>query len=321
MACVGIRYTCHRALRGQSRPTWVLLAFFVLYFKTLAFFEYSAFFWKIRRLVPKKNIFFCKRSPILHYYPSTAIKQEYNGNNTTRRCDRQDGGSTGEEEEEKEEVPWGRRRWMGSEWKKADDHWRARLVAAVKQKKTTTMMITVNDLAFTVEWRSTLQGSINDNNKNNNKDGPDGIWIWIETQTRNEQTNRGCYAVKMPKHCTFELIICARKHVKVQKITKKYPSSSLSHTEQLETRGYMIIQYLTRQLCHNWGLWKYCFTTFLRFQLFHHDWSVPRKHIIYWNTQSGYSFHTYLSITQQTYNSYNAPLQNQISDLSNDFFM
>ena len=33
-----------------------------------------------------------------------------------------------------------------------------------KQKKTTMMMITVNDLAVTVavEWRSTLQGSIND---------------------------------------------------------------------------------------------------------------------------------------------------------------
>ena len=33
-----------------------------------------------------------------------------------------------------------------------------------KQKKTTTMMmmITVNDLAVAVEWRSTLQGSIND---------------------------------------------------------------------------------------------------------------------------------------------------------------
>jgi len=47
----------------------------------------------------------------------------------------------------------------------------------LKQKKTTTMMITVNDLAHAVavEWRSTLQGSINDNNKNNNKDGLDGI--------------------------------------------------------------------------------------------------------------------------------------------------
>jgi len=31
-----------------------------------------------------------------------------------------------------------------------------------KQKKKTMMMITVNDLTVTVEWRSTLQGSIND---------------------------------------------------------------------------------------------------------------------------------------------------------------
>ena len=31
-----------------------------------------------------------------------------------------------------------------------------------KQKTTTMMMITVNDLAVAVEWRSTLQGSIND---------------------------------------------------------------------------------------------------------------------------------------------------------------
>jgi len=41
-----------------------------------------------------------------------------------------------------------------------------------KQKKTMTMMITLNNLAVSVEWRCTLQGSINDNN---NKDGPDGI--------------------------------------------------------------------------------------------------------------------------------------------------
>ena len=31
-----------------------------------------------------------------------------------------------------------------------------------KQKKKTMMMITVNDLAVAVEWRSTLQGSLND---------------------------------------------------------------------------------------------------------------------------------------------------------------
>jgi len=42
-----------------------------------------------------------------------------------------------------------------------------------KQKKTMTMMITLNNLAVSVEWRCTLQGSINDNN--NNKDGLDGF--------------------------------------------------------------------------------------------------------------------------------------------------
>jgi len=41
-----------------------------------------------------------------------------------------------------------------------------------KQKKKKKMVvITVNDLAVAVEWRFTLQGSINDNNK----DGPNGI--------------------------------------------------------------------------------------------------------------------------------------------------
>ena len=36
------------------------------------------------------------------------------------------------------------------------------LLPLPKQNKTTMMMITVNDLAVAVEWRSTLQGSIND---------------------------------------------------------------------------------------------------------------------------------------------------------------
>jgi len=36
------------------------------------------------------------------------------------------------------------------------------LLLLPKEKMTTTMMITVNNLAVAVEWRSTLQGSIND---------------------------------------------------------------------------------------------------------------------------------------------------------------
>ena len=43
------------------------------------------------------------------------------------------------------------------------------LLLLPKQKKTTMMMITVNNLAVAVEWRSTLQGSIN-----NSAEGEDG---------------------------------------------------------------------------------------------------------------------------------------------------
>jgi len=49
--------------------------------------------------------------------------------------DHRDGGSTGDEEEE--EVPMGEEEVdvIGTERKKADDHWRARLAAAVKAKE------------------------------------------------------------------------------------------------------------------------------------------------------------------------------------------